>query len=248
MKRVFASLFAVLIVVASATVVRGAGIPVVDPVNLVENASIAVSDASNVVQQVKTVQKQIQMLKKMKKNLKKLRVGDLQQMERSFRDLKRMYRQGRQISTEWGSIADDFEETYSGYSGGDGGEKYREKRREWEKQTDEAIKSAMRSHGVISEQKDREESLKKLINASSQAEGALQALQAGNRISGVLVKQLQELTSIIAADSRAKLSYLKEKHEKQKAQREMSEYQLMEGYGERGDYEQPSDEWPSFKE
>lgn len=248
MRRVISTVLVVVCVVAwSGPGVRAKGVPVIDPVNLVENASIAVSDASNVIQQVKTVQKQIKMLKKMKKNLKKLRLGDLREMKQSFRDLKRMYRQGRQISTEWGNIAEDFEQTYEGYSGEEGEEAYQQKREKWEKQTDQSIKSAMKTHGVISEQEDRKRSLDRLIEASNQSEGALQALQAGNRISGILVKQLQELTGIIAADSRAKLSYLKEKHEKQKAQRKMNEHQLMEGYGERGDYEEPPNEWPSFK-
>jgi P-type conjugative transfer protein TrbJ len=225
-----------------------AGLPVVDPTNLVENATTATSQVKNAVQQAKTVKKQIEQLKQLKKDLEQLRAGDLKELEESFRQLKKAYEEGKQISMEWKRIGEQFDETYESFDPEKHDqETYYEKRREWQKQTDRAMRSAMKSHGVVEEFEGREEALEELVEKSDDAEGTLAAIQAGNRIAALVARQLQELNGLIVADSRARLSHMKERQEQEKAEGRKRKQQIMKGYGEESSYEKPEGELPEIQ-
>lgn len=238
----------VFVVVGNGRNARAGGMPVVDPINLVENAMSAVADVESAIQQVMTVKRQLEQLKQMKKDLEQLKVGDLRELQQSFRTLQSVYRRGKQISMRWKRIGEQYDERYESYDPKkDDRQTYYKKRRQWEQQTDQSIRSAMKTHGVVEEFESREKALQELVDKSDNAEGTLAAIQAGNRITALMARQLQELTGVIVADSRARLSHIKEQQEKRKASRKRRKKKLMEGYGESKSYEEPPARWPRIE-
>ena len=119
-----------------------------DPTNLVQNTASYAAEAQQVQQQFQEIQNQLQQIEHMRKDLEKLDTSSLEDLERSFRKLEELYERGRQISMKYQQIEDQFEAFYEEFDPEeDDVEAYRDKRNKWEKQTDEAVFTAMRSTG-----------------------------------------------------------------------------------------------------
>lgn len=240
-----------LFVVAGAWGPRGeaaAQMVVNDPANLVQNTAGYMAEAEQVVQQAQEIQNQLQQLEQMRKDLEKLDASSLEDLNRSFRKLEELYERGRQISMKYQQIERQFEAFYEKFDPEeDDVESYRDKRAKWEKQTDEAVRTAMRSHGVVDRYDWRREDLSEDLSRSGDADGTLAAIQAGNRVAGVMAKQMMELTQIIVADSRARLSYIKEQKMQEEQERRRRRKQMLDGWGERSDSPSYDDEPPEVK-
>ncbi len=252
LRRYIASVF-----VTTVFVVAGAWLPggevaaqmvVSDPSNLVQNTMSQVSEAEQVAQQLEQIQNQMQQLEHMRKDLEKLDTASLEDLERSFRKLEDLYERGRQISMKYQQVEDQFEAFYEAFDPEqDDVESYRDKRDKWERQTDEAVRTAMVTHGVVDGYDWRREDLSEDLSRSSDADGTLAAIQAGNRVAGVMTKQMMELTQIIVADSRARLSYIKEQKMQEEQERRRRRKQMLDGWGERSDSPNYDDEVPEVK-
>jgi P-type conjugative transfer protein TrbJ len=241
----------VLFVVAGAWDADGeaaAQMVVSDPTNLVQNTASQMAEAEQVVQQAQEIQNQLQQLEQMRKDLEKLDASSLEDLNRSFRKLEELYERGRQISMKYQQIEDQFEAFYEEFDPEeDDVDSYRDKRDKWEKQTDEAVFTAMRTHGVVDRYEWRRKDLSEDLSRSGDADGTLAAIQAGNRIAGVLARQMMELTQIIVADSRARLSYIKEQKMQEEQERRRRQKQMLEGWGERSDSPTFDDELPEIR-
>jgi len=219
-----------------------------DPTNLVQNSLSRVADVRQVKQQIDEIANQIEQIEMMRRNLEKLSPESLSDLREAFAELAQLYERAQHIGMEWGQIDSQFDTLYEDYDPqADGYEGYQRKRKRWEEQTEEAIRAAMIAHGVMEDYGGREADLEALVNASDSAEGALAAIQAGNRISAVLAKQMMELSQLIIADSRAKLSYMKEKQMRDKSSRTRSKEDLLGDFGEHEDYERPPNEFPEIR-
>ena len=225
-----------------------AQLAVTDPTNLVQNTTSAIADADAVINQISQIKNQIDQIKMMKRNLEKLSPESLSDLREAYAELEQLYDQAKHIGMKWGQIDDQFDALYEDYDPKeDGSEGYRAKRKAWEEQTEESIRAAMIAHGVMDDFGGREADLDALVKASDSAEGSLAALQAGNRITAVLTKQMMELTKIVVADSRAKLSHIKEQQASAKASRKHKQYNMMKGYGEREEGETPENKLPEIR-
>jgi P-type conjugative transfer protein TrbJ len=219
-----------------------------DPSNLVQNTASYMAEAEQVAQQAREIQNQLQQLAQMRKDLEKLDASSLEDLNRSFRKIEELYERGRQISMKYQQIEQQFEAFYEEFDPDeDDVESYRDKRAKWEKQTDEAVRTAMRSHGVVDRYDWRREDLSEDLSRSGDADGTLAAIQAGNRVAGVMAKQMMELTQIIVADSRARLSYIKEQKMQEEQERRRRRKQMLDGWGERSDSPNYDDELPEVK-
>ena len=219
-----------------------------DPANLVQNTMSQVAEARAVIEQIKTVQNQIEQIEQMKRDLEQLSPEQLADLEESFRRLEDLYRQGEQISMEWGQIGSQFDSTYEDYDPEQhDGQEYQERVARWQKQTDASIRTAMMSHGVVTQYDQRGDDLEALVRASDSATGTLAAIQAGNRISALMMRQMMELTEIIAADSRARLSHMKERQMRDRQDNERRRHYMSDGWGEDTPRPQGSSELPKIQ-
>lgn len=204
-----------------------------DPTNLIQNTTSAFAEVQAVVNQVMEIQNQIKQLEWLAKDLKRLSASDWATLQSSYYRLESAYRQGKYISMRWGQIADEYDDHFEAYDPAvHDGQTYQQKRRKWNDQTDDAIRGAMVSHGVVDAYEARAEDLGSVVQASNSAEGTLAAIQAGNQISAMILKQLMELTELIVADSRARLSHIKEQSLVEDAQQKQKSHSIMRGYGE----------------
>lgn len=226
----------------------GAQFVVSDPTNLVQNIVSATAEVQQVAGQVQELTYQFQQLQALKKNLEKLSAGDLQQLRETFRRLDELYRRAEQISMKWGDIAEEYENVYWGFDPENHGlVDYQEFRERWSQQTDSAMRAAMVSHGVVENYQQRERDLERLLSASNSAGGTLAAVQAGNQMSAQLWRQLMELSEVIASDSRARLSYLREEQARREAEGARNVERMLRNYGgDRPEFNVPN-RMPAFR-
>lgn len=227
------------VIVAGAMCVTGprpasAQMVVSDPTNLVQNTATALAQVDEVVNQIIEIRNQIQQIEMMAKDLERLSVRDWQSLRSSYYRLDASYRRAKYISMRWGQIASQYDAHYEAFDPEvHDGEDYQHKREKWAQQTDDAVRTAMVSHGVVDAYGDRSASLDRLVEASNASQGTLAALQAGNQISAMILRQLMELSELIVADSRARLSHIKEQQMAGAASRKQGDHSLMRGYGEK---------------
>ena len=246
MKRAIGTLLILMVFVMSTPV--KAQMVVSDPTNFAQNAMTAAGQIEQVRQQIQEIQNQIQQIALMKQNLERLTSGDWAMIQESFRRLESLYEQANQISMTWGSVASEYDQVYQSYDPNQHGPgDYEAFRERWQAQTNQAIRSAMVSHGVVGEFERRAASLDRLLGASDSAQGTLAALQAGNQMAAILSRQMMELSEVIAADSRARLSYLREEQARREAGEARARDRMMRDYGGNRPDVQISDSLPRLR-
>ncbi|GEM_PF-5109974 len=189
-----------------------------DAAMLAAQISTQVQVAAGVYQQIQNVKNTAEQLKFAVKNAQQLDPTQIAQLQGAYYNLDAVYRQSRGLGMQWGGIAAKYDKKYEAYDPKIHNEAtYEKKRKEWASETDDSIRAAMLSHGVISSYKKRYADIDAMLAASRGATGQLQAIQAATEISGILAKQLTELTQLIVVDSRARMTFLKEKIAKEEA-------------------------------
>lgn len=213
-----------------------AQVVVSDPTNLIQNTATAIAQVDEVINQVLEIRNQVRQIEYMARDLERLSVRDWASLKSSYYQLQSTYQRAKYISLRWGQIAGEYTRHYEAFDPKvHDGKTYEAKREQWASQTDDAIRTAMVSHGVVEGYEARSTSLDQLVEASNASDGTLAVLQAGNQISAMILRQLMELSQLIVADSRARLSYLKEQQLAEDASRKQSSHSLMRGYGEKED-------------
>ena len=221
---------------------------VFDAAGLAEAAADAMKQAELIANTVKQLEYTLNQIEMMQRNLKKLSVDDWRSLQSTYYQLQGAYYQAKYIGMRWERIADQYDRLYEKYDPKvHDGKTYQAKRKAWAAQTDDSIKNAMQIHGVVENYDERDVSLSKMLEASQDAPGILAAVQAGNEISAVIARQLMELTKIIVADSRARLSHLKEQQMVEDASRTQKTHTLMRGCGESDPPAPVSSDIPRFK-
>lgn len=221
---------------------------VFDAGNLAQNVKSTIAQVEQVYNTAKQVEYTLNQIEMMERNLNKLSVEDWRSLRSSYYQLQGAYYQAKYISMRWERIADQYDRLYEKYDPKvHDGKTYQAKRQKWAEQTDDSIRNAMQIHGVVENYDERDIALSKMLQASQDAPGILAAVQAGNEISAVIARQMMELTKIIVADSRARLSYLKEQQMVEDASRKQKTHTLMRGYGESEESAPVSSDIPRFK-
>ncbi|MDA0967496.1 MAG: P-type conjugative transfer protein TrbJ [Proteobacteria bacterium] len=201
----------------------GAGDIVYDPVQTLESVTAFAEQAEILWTQIekleKQIEQQIQTVENQRRNLKKLDFSTLSGMKDSMAELQKIVQEAEGLSYEIDAYSEDFSNIYPEYNGGyNGTADQREKYETWNQQTRAGVQDAFAAHNLVNNLTDDSLRLDQLISASNSAEGNLQAMQAANEISGMLVKQLMQLQTMQATDSRAMLSYVSQQASKEDAQ------------------------------
>lgn len=111
---------------------------------------------------------------------------------------------------DYRNILEQFEVVYGGWEAyqQDTSYDYIARTYWWQEQTRLSIRDAMRSQGLVADIEEDRINLEGMVASSDGSIGALQALQAGNSISGLMVEQLLGLRQIIASSNRQQSTYL----------------------------------------
>lgn len=200
-----------------------------------------VFDAAGWALKIKTLYREIQQLrimqqrvayevaaaKRMAERFQKWKFKDFNSIDEMIRHINSFRSRARSIGYTYDGIADQFDSFY-GKRGS-----YKKDYQAWEKQSDDSVKDAMVSQGLMEKSKKHMDDLNEIIKEkrADQDQGA--TLQAIGEINAIQSKQLADLSEIVATDARAKQSVVMEERSKQK---ELEDYEahLMKDFNKHG--------------
>ena len=205
-----------------------AAMPVLDLVGQVQRAVIW-------YQEYDKIQKEIAAASRLLASLGNLNMNNLGDIVNRFSQFK--YRV-RSIGYTYKGIANQFESFYNK------DESISQKIASWQGQSDDSIKDAMVSQGLVEKSEDHMAELNRAVEIKRASTGNADTLQAIGEINAIQSKQLADMTEIIGTDARAKNSVLMEERAKERERRKM-EARLLRGFNEHKK-SQPFTQFPSL--
>lgn len=209
-------------------------IPVIDATNLAENILSAARALQSNINEAQMIYNQMRQLQNEARNLASLPTSIQNSLNGSMQDLQNVLRNTQGLVYNYKALQSQFDRLYPDFKAFNGmsGNDYSRQVDAWSNQTMQAIQDAMRAQGLVVNTAQDGADLNALVSASQSASGNLSALQAGNQISALMVKQLVQLQQIVSASSRAQASYLAQQTSADAAAKQRAQH-YMDGWGKR---------------
>jgi P-type conjugative transfer protein TrbJ len=187
-----------------------AGIPVFDYAGWGLKGVSLFNQIKSYIETKNRIEKEVEALKKMAKTIKKFSNTDSFKIQDMINQINSFRARARSISYTYNDISDQFEKFY----GSNGS--YKKNYKAWEKQSDDSIRQAMVSQGLLERSKSHMSDLDVIVKAKRDDKSQEATLQAIGEINAIQSKQLADLSEMIATDARAKQSIVMEERAKQK--------------------------------
>lgn len=206
-----------------------------DPLNLIQNTLSVQKQIVELTQTAARIKHEVQAAERLVNKIKDFKLSNLNDLVSQINQFRS---RARSIGYTYESISRQFEKTYGKPDG------FSKNFKSWQQQSDDSIKDAMVSQGLLEKSAKHMEDLDKIIEDKRASKGNADTLQAIGEINGIQSKQLADLSQIIASDARAKNSVMMEDRAKQK---EQSSYEasLMKDFNKHGK-SQPMTSFPSL--
>ena len=179
---------------------------VYDPTNYAANIQTSIKQVESVINELKMLENQAKQL------LQLGQIPELQQLQQTFGQLMQIRNEVtsllnsyNQFQSEWDSVFKDFA-SVSGMSGAE----WAQQAQKMVQESNKALYDSVKSQTSVQQIESDAQALSALQNASQNAQGVLQAAQAGNQIGAVTAQQLMRLQSIMAASNTAQSVYYRE--------------------------------------
>jgi type IV secretion system protein TrbJ len=195
-----------------------AGMVVYDPTNWAQNVLQAIralqaniNDITKIANQIQQITNQVTQITQGAKNLMNLPFTLQSAFQSQIMSLQNVLAATKGLVMDYSSLDATFNAIYNPAGAGYGAyteSNFQTERNLWIKQTIDAANDAMRAQGLVADLDNDRISLDNLLTASQTAPGALQASQAANQISGLMVTQLMRLQTIFTDSYRAQSSYV----------------------------------------
>ena len=178
---------------------------VFDPSNYAQNVLQAARALQQINNQVTGLQHQTEMLLNQAKNLTSLPYSSLQTIEQSVARTQQLLNQAQRLSYNVSQIDQTFQRLYpQGYTGATSSQQLvADAKQRWQNSLAAYQDSLRVQAGVVGNLDTTRTETDALVSSSQSAAGALQASQAGNQLAALEIKQLADLTAVVAAQSRA---------------------------------------------
>lgn len=214
------------------------GIPVFDYAGWGLKASSLINQIKQYIETKNRIEAEAKALANMAAKIQKFSSSDSLKIQDMINQINSFRSRARSIGYTYDSIAHEFDETY-GKNGS-----YQKNYKAWEKQSDDSIRQAMISQGVLDRSKSHMADLDLVMTAKREDKSQEATLQAIGEINSIQSKQLADLSEIIATDARAKNSVMMEERAKQKEQSSY-EARLMKDFNKHGK-SRPMTHFPSL--
>lgn len=201
----------------------------------------AVADAANVAQTTLTAKNTAQQLKKQIEQM----TADAERWKKQLQSLRELgwedsYKLRQHldyfdsVKGKVDSLAFDYREMDRRFNNlySRKGEPFEKKFADWNKQTDDSIRAAMTSHGALKDSRRTIVSVAELVEKQRRAQGDLAAIQTLGELAAIQSRQLEDLKTVIALDSRAKQSQLMEERSHKKTSKDFEAF-LMSDVGKK---------------
>lgn len=178
---------------------------VYDPSNYAQNVLQAARALQQINNQITGLQNQAQMLLNQAKNLTSLPYSSLHSIEQSLSRTQQLISQAQRLAFDINQIDQAFQRVYpQGYTGATSSQQLVSDAHERWRNALAAHHDALKVQaGVVQNLETTRKEIDALVSSSQSAVGALQAAQSGNQLIALQIKQLADLTAVIAAQSRA---------------------------------------------
>lgn len=211
-----------LFLIVASTDTIAAGLPVFDSINWLQNISMIVQQFQQIQITKNQIERELKAAKSVLSRMGKLNPDSVDSLARQIKQ----FRLGvRGIGYGYQNVSKQFDRLYA--TNGD----FTKKLEAWQKQSDNSVKDAMSSHGLLQNSQENMKDLNEVLQAKRNSESEAEALQAMGEINAIQSRQLADLSQMIASDSRAKQSVLMEKRSLDKKQRAEAE-ELMKNFNE----------------
>ena len=206
MKKCLTVLVLSVFLIVSGPAQKAEALIVYDPTNYAANIQTSLKQVESVINELK-------MLENQAKNLLQLgQVPELQQLSKTFNDLMKirsevtsLLNSYEQFQSEWDSVFKDF-----GAISGMNASEWAQQAQKMVNESNKALYDSVKAQTTVSQIESDAQALTALQTASSNAQGVLQAAQAGNAIAATTTRQLMRLQSIMAASNTAQSVYYRE--------------------------------------
>lgn len=177
---------------------------VYDPTNYAQNVLQAARALEQINNQIASLQNEAQMLINQARNLASLPYSSLQRLQQSVQRTQQLLGQAQRIAFDVQQIDQAFQSTYGDASLSASDQELIDGARERWQNTVAGLQDAMRVQaGVVGNLDTNRAEMAALVGESQGANGALQAVQAGNQLLALQGQQLADLTAVVAANGRA---------------------------------------------
>jgi len=178
---------------------------VYDPSNYAQNVLQAARALEQISHQITSLQNQAQMLVNQTRNLTNLPYSSQQSIGQSFSQTQQLLSQAQRLAYNIDQIDRAFQRLYpNAYSASTSSQQLTGDAKERWQNSQAAFQDSLRVQaGVVQSLATTRNEADALVSASQSAVGALQAAQAGNQLTALQIKQLADLTALIAAQARA---------------------------------------------
>jgi P-type conjugative transfer protein TrbJ len=182
-----------------------AQLTVYDPTNYAQNVLQAARALQQVNNQITSLQNEAQSLINQARNLASLPTNSLSEIRQSIDRTRQLIGEAQQIAYDVRDIDKIFDARYPSGSlqHTSAGQLVGNAEQRWRDAVG-AFQDSLRTQAtIVTNIGDTSAQMEKLVGASQDATGALQAVQAGNQLIALQTRQLADLTALIAAQGRA---------------------------------------------
>ena len=177
---------------------------VLDPTNLIENTLQAAYALEQIGNQIKSLENEAQMLINEGKNLAKLDYSAVGEIEGALGEISNLLKEVDRIAYDVDAIDKAFAERYSAVDMNATDAALIANAEERWSDAVSAFRHAMTVQaGAVNNLAELKDQTKELATQSQNAEGILEATQAGNQILALQTSQLADLVAVLSSDARA---------------------------------------------
>lgn len=187
-----------------------AGIPVIDPTNLIQNTLAVYKQFQQLEQTAARIEYEVKAAQRLALKLKNFKISNLRDI---ISQINQFRTRARSIGYTYENITHQFEKLYGKKNG------FSKNFKAWEKQSDDSLKDAMVSQGLMEKSQKNMDDLDKIVEAKRASKGDAETLQAIGEINAIQSRQLADLSQMVASDARAQNSVIMEERAKQAEQK-----------------------------
>ena len=205
MKKIFVVLIVAAFLVIAAPP-RAEALIVYDPTNYAANIQTSLKQVESVINEIK-------MLENQAKNLLSLgQIPELQQLQQTFGQLMKIRSEVTSLLNSYGQFQQEWDGVFKDFASVSGmsATEWATQAQKMLNESNKALYDSVKAQTAVSQIASDAQALSALQNASQNAQGVLQAMQAGNQIGATTAQQLMRLQSIMAASNTAQATYYRE--------------------------------------
>ena len=179
---------------------------VFDPANFGRNAITAMQTTQMVIQQMQAYQTQLQQFQVEAQNIKNFASFNWTDISQTLANLGSAIQTGQSLAYTMQSMDQSFRQIYPGYQSP---QNYQQSYQNWSNTTLDTVRGALDSISLqASDFASEEQTIQSLRAVASSPTGQMQALQAGNMLSGEMLNQMEELRQLEMTQINSQNTYM----------------------------------------